>query len=61
MRMAFDANAKLLNFNEKLKTVSGKCVVNVVTWSFLPFAVCVNVVLNLCNIKINHQVIYSIL
>ena len=41
----FDANAKLLNFTEKLKTASGKYRVNVVTWSFLPFGV--NVFLNL--------------
>ena len=38
--LAFDANAKLLNFSEKLKTASGKYCVNMVTRSFLPFAVC---------------------
>ena len=26
--------------SEKLKTLSGKCRVNMVTWSFLPFAFC---------------------
>ena len=34
---AFDANAKLLNFTEKLKTASGKYRVNMVTKSSLPF------------------------
>ena len=37
--LTFDFNTKLLNFTEKLKTASGKCRVNMVTWSFLPFAV----------------------
>ena len=46
MILAFGANAKLLNFTEKLKTASGTCRINMVTWSFLPFAV--NVILNLC-------------
>ena len=45
--LAFDANAQLLNFTEKLKTASGKCRINMVTWSFLSFAV--NVILNLSN------------
>ena len=42
-------NARLLNFTEKLKTASGKYLygVNMVTWSFLPFAV--NVILNFSN------------
>ena len=43
--LAFDASAKLSNFTEKLKTASGKWRINMVTWSFLPFAV--NVTLNL--------------
>ena len=47
--MAFDANAKQLNYTGKLKTASGKCRINMVTWSFLPFAV--NVSLNLCNVQ----------
>ena len=36
---------KLLKFTEKLKTASDKIRINMVTWSFLPFAV--NVILNL--------------
>ena len=32
--LTFDANAKLLNFTEKLKTGSGKNRINMVTWSF---------------------------
>ena len=48
--LAFHAKAKLLNFTEKLKTASGKCGVNMVTSSFLPFAV--NVILNLSTNKI---------
>ena len=45
----FDANAKLLNFTEKLKTPSGKYKVNMVMWPFLSFfgQFLVNVVLNL--------------
>ena len=43
--LTFDAIAKLLNFTEKLKTASGKYRINMVTWSFLPFAL--NVILNL--------------
>ena len=39
LNVAFDANAKLLNFTEKVKTARGKCRVNTVTWSFPPFAV----------------------
>ena len=35
-----DASATLLNFTVKLKSTSGKCRINMVTWSFLPFAVC---------------------
>ena len=42
--MAVDANAKQRNFKQ-LKTASGKCRTNMVTWSLLPFSV--NVVLNL--------------
>ena len=52
--MTFDANAKLLNFSEKLKTASGKYRVNVVTWSFLPSAFHVYAMLNLsivCKIR----------
>ena len=46
--LAFDANAKLLNFTEKLNTARGKCRINLITWSFLPFAVLkVKVILNL--------------
>ena len=37
--LTFDANAKLLNFTEKLKTARDKCRINMVTWSFLPFAI----------------------
>ena len=37
--LTFDANTKLLNFTEKLKTTCGNCRVNMVTWSFQPFAV----------------------
>lgn len=44
--MAFNANSKLLSFIEKLKTTSGKYKVSIITWSFLPFAVCVDVILN---------------
>ena len=43
--LTFDANAKLFNFTEKLKTANDKYRVNMVTCSFLPFAV--NVILNL--------------
>lgn len=46
-KLTFDANTKLLNFTEKLKTASGKCRINVVTWSSLPFAVSISVILNL--------------
>ena len=42
-----NANAKLLKFSEELKTANGKCRINMVTWSSLPFAVIV--VLNLSN------------
>ena len=42
--LTFGANAKLLNFTEKLKTASDKCRMNIVAWSSLPFAV--NVILN---------------
>ena len=35
----FDANVKLLDFTQKLKTASGKCRINMVTWSFMPLAV----------------------
>ena len=36
----FYTNAKLKNkFTEKLKTARGKCKINMVTWSILPFAV----------------------
>ena len=38
--LAFDTNTKLLNFTEKLKTTCGKYRVIIVTWSFLPFALC---------------------
>ena len=37
--LAFDINAKLLNFSEKLKTASCKCRTNMFTRSFLPFVV----------------------
>ena len=47
--LTFHANAKLLNFTEKLKTASGKCRISMRTWSFLPFAV--NVILNLSNCR----------
>ena len=40
--LTFDADAKLLNFTEKLKTASGKYRVNMVTRSLLPFDVCSN-------------------
>ena len=40
----FDANA-ILNFTKELKTASGKYRVDMVTWSFLSFAV--SVILNL--------------
>ena len=35
----FNVITKLLNFTEKLNTASSKCWVNMVTWSFLPFAI----------------------
>ena len=38
--LTFDANSNVLNFTEKLKTESGKYRVNMITWSFLPFAIC---------------------
>ena len=40
--LTFDAKANLLNFTAKLKTASssGKCMINMVTWSFLPLVVC---------------------
>ena len=37
--LTFDADAKILNFTERLKTASRKFRVNIVTWSFLPLAV----------------------
>ena len=37
--LIFGVNEKLLNFNEKLKTASGRYRVDIVTWSFLPFDV----------------------
>ena len=45
--LTFDADAKLYNFNEKVKTASGKCRTNIVTLSFLSLAV--NVILNFYN------------
>ena len=45
--LAFDVDAKLLNFTEQMQTAIGIYGVNMVTWSFLPFAV--NVILNLSN------------
>ena len=53
--MTFDAYAKVLNFTQKLKTASGKYTVNMITWSFLPFAV--NVILNpsiMSNLLVRH-------
>ena len=38
--LAFDANAKFLDLTEKLKTAIGKYKINMVTWSYLTFAVC---------------------
>ena len=52
--LAFGANAKLLNFAYKMKTASHKCGINMVTWSFLPFAV--SVILNLsiiCHLEVD--------
>ena len=46
--LAFEAYAKLLNFTERLETAAGKYKVDMVTWSFLPFAV--NIILNLSTI-----------
>ena len=47
--LAFDANAKLLDLTEKLKTASDKYRINMVTWPrYLTFAV--NVILNLSNV-----------
>ena len=43
--LTFEANAKLLDFTGKRKTASGKWRINIITWSFVPFAV--NVILNL--------------
>ena len=40
--LAFDANAKLFDLTEKLQTASGKYRINMVTWSYLTFAVNVN-------------------
>ena len=48
--MTFHANSKLLNFTEKLKKASGKWRINMVTWSILPYAV--NVTLILYNIDL---------
>ena len=48
--LTFDANTKLLDFTEKLKTASGKYRVNMVTWSFLQFAL--NAIINLSNLSI---------
>ena len=45
--LIFGANEKLVNFNEKLKTTSGRYRVDMVTWSFLPFDV--NATLNISN------------
>ena len=46
--LTFDTNAKLLdNFTEKRKTASGKCRINVVMWSFLPFTVSVILTLSI--------------
>ena len=56
--MNFDANEKLLKFSEKLNTVSGKRRVNMVTCSFLPFAV--NAILNVSIIIIIIIIIISI-
>ena len=49
MILVFDANTKLLSFTKKLRKDKGKCGINMVTWSFLPFVV--NVILNLSNFK----------
>ena len=54
--LAFDADAKLIDFTEKekkkekLKTATGKNRLNLVTWSFLLFSA--NLVPNLFNIKL---------
>ena len=37
--LGFHANAKLLDFAEKLKTASDKYRINIVTWSFVPFVI----------------------
>ena len=69
-RIAFTANDKLEirvyvflkkngYFSEKLKTANGKYRVNIVTWSFLPFAVCrLNAVLYLSTVK-SHAYVWS--
>ena len=44
--LIFDANAKLINFTEKLKTAGDKYRVNIVTWSVLSFAINVIVYLS---------------
>ena len=52
--LAFHVNAKLPNINinipENLKTVSGKYRMNMVTWSFLPFAVSVILISSLSQV-----------
>ena len=49
------STSRELNFTEKLKTASGKCTINMVTWSFLPFVVNKNL-LNLSNENIRVRV-----
>ena len=55
--MAFHVNAKLLNFTLKLKIATGKWRINMVTWSFLPFAI--NVILNLSVFTDSHYLAHG--
>ena len=52
-------HAKLLTFNRKRQTVSGKRGENMVTWSLLPFAV--NAMLNQSLLKVTQRTAMAIM